>query len=524
MRSLLHSRYCPPGAFLRIITALIVASVLSACSTLPRNDSASDIRIADVGQPPNSRPPSYIRLYDATHHPKLLQRVSANFSSGQMTLQNALVLALPFPVSLALLDDGVDLTRRVAVRAQNVTVREYLKQLAGLTDYQIRPNADVSVLEIASVVTRHWNLAALAGMGQFRTRLGFDSEGEGAIDSETDSGSRRSHTMSVRKEHEDTVWNDIVAHAHCVIQTTMCADGGRSSVGRGYPDASDDGQTFRPGAGGWVVDNRRMGTITATGSPQNIARLNKWLRNLSADSERLVHLECAILDILVNDEQAFGVELGALFRDGDFSANLSYDAGDTAGSQNGLLVGAGFNDRHFDLGALISNLSRAADVRIQNRVRLAVTNGATAYLNTGEVFSYISNVDTSVNEVGTTTAYSQSRLQVGLELAVTPRFLSSGDRILVEVTPILSALLRFDELGTGSARLKTPVIALRQMSSQAVTSGGRPIIVGGLESNKLMYEEKGVLVPDILNDVLSDRTDESESRQLLIIVTPWEIT
>ena len=502
----------------------VLALLLSACTASPQwRDQAANI--APASAPPEGAPPSYVRLYDAPVHPKLQRRVNANFSPGHTTLQNALVLALPFTVSLVPMDEGVDLTQRVAVRAQGVAVRDYIRQLESLVDYRILPNEDASILRISSTITRSWNLAALAGMGQFKARLGFDADDDEVSEEDGEGGFQSSHSMSVRQVHEDEVWDAVVQHAHCVLRTNECAAGeavqrgvGRKAAGNGKPGTSAS-------ADAWVVENRRTGMITAAGSPQKIARLDAWMRTLSAGSERLVHLECAILDIVVKDEQAFGVELSALFRDGDFSGRLVYDNAGAASAESGdLLVGAGFSGRHFDLTALIRNLSNAADVRIQDRVRLAVTNGATAYLNTGEVFSYISDVDTSVSEVGTTTAYQQSRLQVGLELAVTPRFLSSGDRMLIEVTPVLSALLRYDELGTGGARLRTPVIALRQMSSQAVTSSGRPVVVGGLESNRSSRRDNGVLAPEALRGVLSSRADESESRQLLIIVTPWEIT
>ena len=46
-----------------------------------------------------------------------------------------------------------------------------------------------------------------------------------------------------------------------------------------------------------------------------------------------------------------------------------------------------------------------------------VTNAATAYLNTGEVFSYLSGIESVATEGVATTSFEQSRLQVGLELA-----------------------------------------------------------------------------------------------------------
>ena len=187
-----------------------------------------------------------------------------------------------------------------------------------------------------------------------------------------------------------------------------------------------------------------------------------------------------------------------------------------------MCLGAAVTRGRFDLDLFIHSLSQRSDVSVKSRARLTVSNGATAYLNTGEVFSHISNIDTAVTDGAATTSFDQSRLQVGLELAVTPRTIGKSNKILVEVVPVLSSLLRFDDLSDGEHTVKAPVIALRQMSSQAITRSGRPVTVGGLNWNRLQNSDRAPGDHAWLREFLSDRSKQSESRQLLIIITPWK--
>lgn len=497
---------------------LCMSACLGACGGEWQREPVDLIATA-----PAVTPPSYLRLHKEVEHPRLKRRVSANFSPQEVSLQKAIVSVLPFPVSLMSADEHVDLNRAVAVRVEDVSVGDYLRQLEGITGYHIQPNDDLSVIRVASLVTRSWNLAALADTGDFKARLGFDASAEDGAASALGGGSsnsfRSSHDMSIQRGQNTHTWDAMLRQSHCILNTASCGGASPASVS---VDANGAAPNVSRGEA-WLVDNRRLGLVTATGNPQKIERLDRWLRELMSESSRLIHLECAILDVSTDNIEQLGLHLDALFERGDF--NLQLTRGNNDPADDGLLVGVGLDSDRFNLSALIDNLSSVGDVRIHSRVQFSVTNGATAYLNTGEVFSYISNTDTLTTETGTTRGFQQSRLQVGLQLAITPRFLNSGDKLLLEVTPILSSLLRFDELSSDGGDISAPVIALRQLTSQATTSSGRPIAIGGLEWHKSTHRESGFFTPvGLSGKLLTNRKNERESRQLLIIVTPWEVT
>ena len=502
-----------------VIAVVAAAGLVSGCWPQLAPDSpagGAEPRFESVEEPPH--PPVYVRPLPAPVHPALLRKVRVNFPPGGVTLQTAIVKGLPFAVTVAARDELVDLNAPISVRADGVTVEAYLKQLEGESGYRIELFPEKGIVEVAVMITRTWHLPALAGMGNFNARLGFE-ENEG--DEEGDSGGvERSHTMSSALARDDEVWESIVAHAHCILGTAECLRGGQApsdAEAAVSPEA-------RRGSGAWLVDNRRLGTISAGGRPQPMAMLDRWLSEMVTDSLRLVRLECAILDVAVDEQRAAGVDFNAIFGDDEDFVRIARQSVAQDGAATDWTVGAVLDGGRFDLDFFIRRLARRTDVEVKSRARLVVTNAATAYLNTGEVFSYLSGIESVATEGVATTSFEQSRLQIGLELAVTPRILDDGGRMLVEVVPILSSVVRFDELGDGANRVNTPVIALRQMSSQAITRSGRPVVIGGLSWKRLAASERSRAAGTVLEKWLSSHDKKDESRQLLIVITPWEVT
>ena len=464
-----------------------------------------------------SHPPVYMRVLREPPHPRLLEKVHVNFPPDGVALHTAIVSGLPFPVTVSARDEVVDLNARTPVRADGVTVRDYLGQLEGESGYRIELRPGEGIVDVSAIVTRTWHLPALAGMADFNARLGFNEGGDGEEDGED---SERSHVMYSSLTHDDDVWESIVGHAHCILGTGECRRGGQAEPG-------GDTAALEPGPGSaragetWLVDNRRLGTISAGGRPQPMARLDRWLSDMTSHSLRLVRLECAILDVAMDERYAMGIDFDAVFgSDGDFF-RITHDPEDDGGSY--WTLGTVLDSGRFDLDFFIRRLAHHTDVTVKSRARLVVTNAATAYLNTGEVFSYLSGIRSVATEGVATTSFEQSRLQIGLELAVTPRVLDDSGRMLVEVVPILSSVVRFDRLGDSDNRVDTPVIALRQMSSQAITRSGRPVVIGGLTLDRLASDSKTPFSGTWLDRWLASRDRESESRQLLIVITPWEV-
>ncbi|MGU9977078.1 MAG: type II secretion system protein GspD [Candidatus Oxydemutatoraceae bacterium WSBS_2016_MAG_OTU14] len=481
----------------------------------------------ELVQNQNDAPPVYVRRVDVDESPLFDELVTANFPPDTTALQNAIVSALPFPVTVLVRDEQVDLKKRIGIRAQGLSVRDYLEQLENTSGYNIHLNPDNQTVEVSSFVTKTWHLPALAGMGGFRARLGLgsasnnESSNSGNVSvTASASGFERSHEIQTETTYSDDVWESVVNHAHCILETSECNqddedesnDLGTNAI---LAQAEQKQQV-------WLADNRRLGNITAMAGVQRIQQLDQWLQSLSESSLRMIRLDCAILDIALDEKDVSGWDIDAVFGGTD-SINIKRQGGSNQRSANAWVVGAALNSGRFNMDLFLRNLSERAGAKLKSRAKLSVTNGATAYLNTGEIFSYVSDVNTVATDGVATTSFSQNRLQVGLEIAITPRLIPGKNKIMLEVVPVLSSLVRFDQLGQGNTATNAPVIALRQLSSQAITQNGRPITIGGLSWDKFNSTKAGFSDGFALSDWFANRDRELESRQLLIVITPQEI-
>ena len=492
-----------------IASFITVVICLTACTAPAKWPQRPEVTIPKLE--PSAESSVYTRLLKREDSPLLHKSVTANFPPGSATLHTAIISGLPFQVTVITEDDHVNLHKSVAARASGASVKAYLKQLEGLTGYQISLDPVTKTVKVASLVTKTWHLSALAGMGNFSARIGFGLGNDGDNNSSNENGdSQRSYQLQSTTAHDDDVWGSLVRQAECIIGVNTCVQGNNEiqNLAANAALQKDDAEETKA----WLLDNRRLGTITAIAPPFSIARLNEWLQDLSDESLRLISMDCAILDIAFDKDTSLGFDFDGVFHDGRFSV-IHRNTGPESESDQGWTLGSMLDSRRFDLDLFIKHLSRKSNVKVKSRVRLSVTNGATAYLNTGEEFSYVSDVETVASQGVATTAFNQSRLQAGLQLAITPRLVGKDGKMLIEVIPILSSVIRFDELGSGENRIRAPVIALRQLSSQAVTSNGRPIAIGSLNWDK---SSNGV------NSLSRDKS--RESRQLLIVITPQEIT
>lgn len=506
----------------------LVITQLGACAYWAEFSHQPDWSLKKQKQPESSltHPPVYVRLVDQNESPLLSQTVSANFPPGTTALQNAIVSVLPFPTTVLVQDDAVDLQKRIGVRVKDISVRSYLQQLESVSGYSIRFIPDKMAVAVASIKTKTWHLPALASMGGFRARLGLGS-GDASADLDNNVATaandefERSHELQTSTVYKDDVWASVVNHARCILNLDGCSSETGAEDNFDFSASESVVQLERRNA--WLVNNRRLGTITATATPKEITQLDHWLQNLADNSLRMVRLDCAILDIALDESDASGFNIETMLG-GDDSIQLTRQGSIANSGNNVWTVGLNLNSGRFDMDLLLENLSKRASVKIKSRARLSVTNGATAYLNTGEVFSYISDVNTVATEGVATTSFNQNRLQVGLEVAITPRLVANKNKIMLEVVPVLSSLVRFDQLGRGENATSAPVIALRQLSSQAVTQNGQPVTIGGLSWDKFSGDKQGFAEGFKLSDWFSSRNKRLESRQLLIIITPQEIT
>src|SRR5690606_7489891 len=136
--------------------------------------------------------------------------------------------------------------------------------------------------------------------------------------------------------------------------------------------------------------------------------------------------------------------------------------------------------------ALIRFLETFGRVELQDQPNLTVRNGVPAQIYAGEELTYIVDVEQTQDENGNTTVTPKlGRLKVGVTLAVTVRVLDD-ERLLLDVTPVISNLTIFDAISVGEGiQSEIPRVALKEFSTQLITTSGTPVHLGGLMSERI---------------------------------------
>jgi len=551
---------------MKLITALTIAALLPACAQLdinpekiPQTAAMPDIKKTA----PDVR--SYVRI-SSPKHQILSQRTRVNRKA--ISIADALLAPKGLEqVQIIAKDRAVDLKKIISLRVVDMTIKDYLANLGSITnyDYVLDVSGSTPVIAVSSMVIKEWNLAPMSHMPEAEINAGFSAtlSSTSDEDEEDDDGSSKSGASLKIKRTNDT-WAETIKQAKTILDIDeddeddenniniaggllgsdsltipdLIAGGsaiglnGDSSLGRG--DIAQDA---------WLVANRRLGTITAYGRPNDINRLDQWLSKTEKNLTRQIFLDVAILDVTSSKGDGRGIDWSAVYN------NSGFTTGDTGVGSIGL---SGNNRNAFSLvdggtwalttagkvgsvtlSALITALSEEGSVKIQSEPKLNVTNGYTAYLGSTEEFSYVSDIE--ILPVGSSDGGSSdsivttnlSRVSVGLKLAVTPRILKNDD-ILLEVVPIISSIKGFTEINNGGQVISTPNIAIQELATQVITKSGKPVHLGGLILSRIIENAKRVPLPGgeasrLISELLGSVKVEEEGRELLIVITPTEV-
>lgn len=461
------------------------------------------------------RPATYIKR--RSKEDSRLHRKVTLTTSG-MPLARVLSTTVP-NMNVRIADPGVNLGQDTVVYANDMPLGDFLTQLTDMTGYAF--TVKNGTLSISSRQTKTWNIAPLASNRQSVSSVGGETGfsgsnrdsgsgmgGGGGLPSiGGSSGSENSGTKISSLQKEDQ-WNQIMAQI------------------RGYLGLEEGKNANEQVQIGSV---RTIGTVTVTAPPDRVARVDTFLTNIAEQSKRQVHLDVKAFEVTLSDSRARGINWDAVLNstiDGG-AFQVVFDQNNPislkADNPGNVLAGIGYSKGNDSASAMVNLLSQYGIVSLLTEPNLSTLNGGTAYLSSVDEFSFISSVTQFLGTEGSNTVTPQlDRIRVGVTMAVTPRILPDN-RILIEVTPVISSLQGFDDFNVGDFSFSNPRIALSELSTQVITRPGEPVQLGGLitsrvanEMNRLPLRRK----TGLMSWLFSSEANELERREMVISITP----
>lgn len=449
----------------------------------------------------------------------------------------------------------VNLDAPLNMSANGMTVGQLFEYIEGTNDLHLE--IEGNRIYVSNFETREWNLAAFAATRSVTT-LVSSSQTSGAKAGNSDegqsntAGAEQATRTSVGFNLSEDEWVKIINGARTIldVQTNQVSapamvqqqpmsgpggarrapDGGLSFDGM-PPIASPTNVMVGDLQQPYIEGIRSVGIITAGGSPAKMRVLDRYLRRALAESTKVINVSVEAYDVVLNDDKQKGVNWGALVKGAVNGNPFNVILGNTAADSTPTAdpgfwnIGGTYSGDRGNANFLVKFLESFGRVELRDQPNLTVRNGVPAQIYAGQELTYIVDVEQSRDQNGNVTVTPRlGRLKIGVTLSVTVRVLDD-DKLLVDITPVLSNLNAPDTISLGDFSFQTPRVALKEFSTQLVTTSGQSVHLGGLISERMSKAMESLpwdnlVTKYVFNPLTQNINNTLERRELVLVVTP----
>jgi len=350
---------------------------------------------------------------------------------------------------------------------------------------------------------------------------GGAAAGVGAGGGGRNAGGNGGGSASVQSSDPSFIWDDITEGALFLMGSGYGGDFG----GGGYDPLNPNSQRLRGGLGGFgggggfaagdgpaLHVNRSAGTVMVRHYPDVLDEIGAYLASVEEIAQRQVMIEAKIVEVLMHNEFAAGVDWSAVFSD------LGMTAAQTVGASGLNIFQAGIQRQNFNavLGAMsnqgdVDVLSSPSVVTMNNQVALLSVGTQEVFFNTQTIFNNQGGLAQTVTNAGTVTN--------GVILSVTPQISADG-WVTMSIQPAISSLAG-EAISPNGDRF--PIMDVRVTDNVIRVREGETIFIGGLLED--VSRESASKTP-ILGDIpilgsLFKRKDRSTRKSdLVVMITP----
>ncbi len=328
-------------------------------------------------------------------------------------------------------------------------------------------------------------------------------------------------SASVQSSDPSFIWDDITEGTLFLMGSGY----GGGFAGGGFDPLDPNRQRLRGGLGGFgsgggfgggdgpaLHVNRSAGSVMVRHYPDVLDEIGEYLASVEEIAQRQVLIEAKIVEVLMHQEFAAGVDWSAVFTD------LGLTAAQTVGASGLNIFQAGIQRQNFNaiLGAMsnqgdVDVLSSPSVVTMNNQVALLTVGTQEVFFTTQIVFNEHGGLAQTVTNPGTVTN--------GVILSVTPQISADG-WITMSIQPAITGLAG-EAISPNGDRF--PIMDVRVTDNVIRVREGETIFIGGLLED---VTRETVSKTPILGDIpilgaLFRRQDRSTRKSdLIVMITP----
>lgn len=244
-----------------------------------------------------------------------------------------------------------------------------------------------------------------------------------------------------------------------------------------------------------IMDNRgrlslspSTGTITVSGAPTTVTRVENYLRQQNAMRLRRIAIAVKVLEVRINNSNQYGFDLFAEFEraignqpfqissvDGSLSTGIvrKVSAAGTAFPNTGNGID--------DFAAVLGSSESVSHVSIVNSGAVVTLSDQPAPLQIGRQISYLERVSAAASGDSTGTSLEPGTVDVGLTMNILPRVIENN-RILMRLALSLTSVEEpFGSFTSGDATIQLPELETTGFLQNAILSEGETLVMAGFE-------------------------------------------
>lgn len=254
---------------------------------------------------------------------------------------------------------------------------------------------------------------------------------------------------------------------------------------------------IQAGNGAQVLMDTGLGTLTATGTPEQIAGLDEWFDGMKAILTKQVAITLHVWALKFDRESNYGVspQVAAKQFSKYFVASATPAAIPLIQSQStpfsfgAQIVKGKMNGTDLSVQALQS-LNNATELDERG---IVTTNGVPAPFQHGTTTAYVQYASSYLaTNAGSSSSQSPGYIMAGFEGLVTPRI--SDDQIVLNLHFQIQTLLSL-ALASGTSGMQLPTTSSTIQASNIVLKNGEMLVLSGYSSNSTKRQMNGVGSP-----------------------------
>ena len=302
--------------------------------------------------------------------------------------------------------------------------------------------------------------------------------------------------------------------------------------------------------------------ITVTGMKSQVARAEKYIKEMQRRMKKQVLLDVHIIEVQLSNSYQTGIDwskfqlgLYGAFGSGPKDGTTNVKQSKKYGSDT-MSIGSAWSREYnngtfildtglrFNIGGMMNFLEEKGKAKVISSPKITTINNQPAMISVGDTINYnlIDEIQQGTSNNGVTTAptasYKSYSVFIGILLNILPE-ISDDNKIMLRINPSISNfkyqeddtkynttirdLLNPSNADGNSMRGIAPDTKQKKISTVVTVNDGDTVILGGLISQNKSKDENGVpLLRDLplIGGLFESKKDILKTTELVFVVTP----